>query len=217
MDLFDTQTWNLISVEDTTTGGSITAVAISPNQSYIAVGQEDGIGGVWAQSGDNKLFSLEGQGAQINTLSFNRDSNRLVDADNEGFARIYRSGIPWLTSLPQVPHWCDNGFGSQPHKLLGLTQSGAAITLQTWSLPGFRPTSKTVVDPSNQENVCSALSPDGRLVALWNGNGGPASVSIYNVAARRVELTLPSMPVEGLSSVMTIGSWRWRTAMASSW
>jgi WD40 repeat protein len=199
VDLFDTQTWNLISVEDTTTGGSITAVAISPNQNYIAVGQEDGIGGVWAQSGDNELFSLEGQGAQINTLSFNRDSNRLVDADNEGFARIYRSGTPWLASLPQTPHWCDNEFGSQPHKLLGLTQSGAAITVQTWSLPGFRPTSKTVVDPSNQENVCSALSPDGRLVALWNANGGPVSVSVYNIATRRVELTLPSMPVEGLS------------------
>jgi WD40 repeat protein len=199
VDLFNTQTWNLISVEDATTGASITAVAISPNQNYIAVGLDDGTGGVWAQSGDNELFSLEGEGTQINTLSFNRYDNRLVDADNGGLARIYRSGTPWLTSLPQVPHWCDNGFGSQPHELLGLTQSGAAITLQTWSVPGFRPTSKTVVYPSNQQNECSALSPDGRLVALWNANAKKSTVSVYNVAARRVELTLPSMSVEGLS------------------
>jgi WD40 repeat protein len=82
---------------------------------------------------------------------------------------------------------------------LGLTQSGQAITVQTWTVPGFRPISKTVVYPSNQENECSALSPDGRLVALWNANGGPVRVSVYNVAARRVELTLPSMQVEGLS------------------
>jgi WD40 repeat protein len=199
VDLFNTQTWGLTSVEDKTSGASITAVALSPNQNYIAVGLDDGTGGVWAQSGDNELFSLEGQGAQINTLSFNSDGNRVVDADNEGFARIYRSGTPWLTSLPQVPHWCDHGFGSQPGKLLGLTQSGEAITLQTWSVPGFRPTSKIVVVPSNQENVCSALSPDGRLVALWYGNNPTSSVGVYNVAARRVELTLPSMPVEGVS------------------
>ena len=199
VDLFNTQTWTLISVEDVTTGSPITAVAISPNQNYIAVGLIDGTGGVWLQSGDNELFSLEGQGAQINTLSFNRDDNRLVDADNRGFARIYRSGTPWLTSLPQVPHWCDNGFGSQPHKLLGLTQSGEAITLQTWSLPGFRPTSKTVVYPTNQENVCSALSSDGRLVALWNAIDKVATVSVYNVATRKVDLTLPSMSVEGVS------------------
>jgi WD40 repeat protein len=199
VDLFNTQTWNLISVEDTTTGGDISSVALSPNQKYVAVGQNDGTGSVWVQAGDNELFSLEGQGAQINTLSFDGDSNRLVDADNEGFARIYRTGTPWITSLPQVPHWCDYGFGSQPHKLLGLTQSGAAITLQTWTVPGFRPTSKAVIDPSNQATLCSAVSPDGRLVALWGANGGPVRVSVYNVAARRVELTLPSMPVEGLS------------------
>ena len=199
LDLWDTQGWNLVNVVASVTGDSITSVAISKDGTYIAAGLADGTGGVWTQSGNDELFSLEGQGAQINTLSFSPDGTRLVDADDQGDARIYRSGEPWLTTLPQVPHWCDFGFGSQPHKLLGLTQTGVAITLQTWALPSFRPTSSTTVLASGEHGECSALSPDARLVALWNALDPTSTVRVFDVATRRVELTLPAMAVQGAS------------------
>jgi WD40 repeat protein len=199
VNLWDTQNWHLTDTVTSVTGAAITSVAISTNGDYIAVGLNDGTGAVWSEPGNNQLFSLEGEGVQINTLSFSPDGNRLVDADDQGNARIYRSGEPWLRSLPMVAHSCGSEFGWQSHKLLGLTQTGDAITLQTWSLPGFRPISKTVVDPSNQENMCSDVSPDGRLVALWNGNNPTSAVSVFDVAARRVELTLPAMVIESVT------------------
>jgi WD40 repeat protein len=198
VDLWDTQNWVLINTVTSVTGAAITSVAISYNGDYIAVGLGDGTGAVWSQSGNYQLFSLEGEGVQINTLSFSPDGNRLVDADDQGNARIYRSGEPWLRVLPMVGHSCGAEFGWQSNKLLGLTQTGDAITLQTWSLPGFRPISKTVVDPK-LEDECSEVSPDGRLVALWNGNNPTSTVSVFDVAARRVELTLPSMAVESVT------------------
>ncbi len=169
--------------------------AISTNGDFIAARLEDGTGGVWSQSGDNQLFSLEGQGAEINTVSFSPDGSRLVDADDQGYARIYRSGEPWLLSLPMVAHSCGAEFRWQPHKLLGLTQTGDSITLQTWSLPSFRPTAVTTVFPSGQSNECSAVSPDGRLVALWDGDP-TSTVSVLDVATRKIELTLPTMVVQ---------------------
>ncbi len=198
VDLWDTQNWALINTVTSVTGAAISSVAISYNGDYIAVGLSDGTGGVWSQSGNNQLFSLEGEGVLINTLSFSPDGSRLVDADDQGFARIYRAGEPWLTTVPMVGHSCGSEFGWQPNRLLGLTQTGDAITLQAWALPSFRPVSTVMVLPSGQANECADLSPDGRLVALWNGN--PTSpVSVFDVAARRVELTLPPMPIQAVT------------------
>jgi WD40 repeat protein len=203
VDLWDTQNWALIDTVTSVTGSQISSVAIASGASgdYIAVGLGDGTGGVWAgsQSGINKLFSLEGEGAQINTLSFSAGGSRLVDADDQGYGRIYQSGESWLTSLHVVDHSCGAEFAWQPHKLLGLTQTGDAITLQTWAVPSFRSSSTITVLPSGQANECSDLSPDGRLVALWNGNNPTSAVSVFDVAARKVVLTLPSMAVQGLS------------------
>jgi WD40 repeat protein len=197
VDLWDTQNWDLINTVASVTGSQISSVAISSNGNYIAVGLGDGTGGVWSQSGNNQLFSLEGEGAQVNTLSFSPDGNRLVDADDQGYARIYRSGEPWLTTLPMMGDSVGNEFGWQPHKLLGLTHTGDAITLQTWALPSFRPTSTTTVLPTGASYVAADLSPDGRLVALWNGNTFPTStVRVFDVATRKVELTLPAMAVQ---------------------
>jgi WD40 repeat protein len=199
VDLWDTQDWQPIDTVTPVSGASITAVAISHGGDYVAVGTDDGTGSVWSQSGNDQLFSLEGEGIGIQTLSFSPDGSRLVDADDQGYARIYRSGEPWLRVLPLVAHSCGFEFGWQPHKLLGLTQTGSAITLQTWSLPSFRPTSTMVVYPSDQQDECSDVSPDGRFVALWNGVNptSPVSVSVFDVAARRVVLTLPPMVVYG--------------------
>jgi WD40 repeat protein len=209
VDLWDTQNWDLINTVASVTGSQISSVAISSNGNYIAVGLGDGTGGVWSQSGNNQLFSLEGEGAQVNTLSFSPDGNRLVDADDQGYARIYQSGEPWLTTLPLRAASCDGEFGWQPHKLLGLTQTGDSITLQTWVLPAFRATSKTTVLPSGAAHECSSVSPDGRLVALWNytvlaGGGEPvpsptSTVSVFDVATGKVELTLPFMAVQTVS------------------
>jgi len=200
VDVWDTQNWDLVDMVTSVTGAQISSVAISTNGDYIAVGLGDGTGGVWSQSGNNQLFSLEGEGVQINTLSFSPDGSRLVDADGQGYARIYRSGEPWLRSLPMMGDSDGNEFGWQSHKLLGLTHTGNAITLQTWALPSFRPTSKITVLPTGAAVVAADLSPDGRLVALWNGNTFPTStVRVFDVATRRVELTLPAMAVQAVT------------------
>jgi WD40 repeat protein len=199
VDLWNTQNWWLINTVTSVTGSQISSVAISYNGDYIAVGLGDGTGGVWSQSGDNQLFSLEGQGELINTLSFNPDGSRLVDADDQGYARIYRSGEPWLRSLPMMADSSGVEFGWQPHKLLGLTHTGNDITLQTWALPSFRPTSTITVLPAGAPYSQANLSPDGRLVALWNVKTATAAVSVFNVAARRVELILPPMAVQAVT------------------
>jgi WD40 repeat protein len=201
VDLWDTQNWTMFNTVTTVIQFAISSVAISHNGHYVAVGLNDGTGGVWSSTlpADNELFSLEGEGAQINTLSFNADDTRLVDADNQGNARIYRSGEPWLTTLSQTLASCDGEFGWQPHKLLGLTRTGNALTLQTWALPSFRPTTATPVIPSGAGDECASVSPDGRLVALWNHTNPTSTVSVFDVATRRVELTLPFMVVQTVS------------------
>ena len=204
VDLWDTQNWALTDNVTSVTGSQISSVAIAvgTNGDYIAVGLGDGTGGVWGgpQSGNSQLFSLEGEGVQINTLSFSPDGSRLVDSDDQGYARIYRAGDPWLTTLPMMGDSDGNEFGWQSHKLVGLTHTGDAITLQTWALPSFRPTSTMTVLPAGASYIAADLSPDGRLVALWNGNTFPTStVRVFDVATRKVELTLPTMVVQAVT------------------
>jgi len=200
VDLWNTQTWTMFNTVTTVTGAAISSVAISHGGDYVAVGLNDGTGGVWSStlSGNHQLFSLEGEGNKINTLSFSPDSTRLVDADDQGYARIYRSGEPWLATLPRAAS-CDGEFGWQPHKLLGLTQTGDALTLQTWALPSFRPISTTTVLPSGAAAECASVSPDGRLVALWNYIEPTSTVTVFDVTTRRVELTLSPIVVQTIS------------------
>ncbi len=201
VDLWNTQNWKMLTTVTTVIQFAISSVAISPNGHYVAVGLKDGTGGVWSSilPVDNQVFNLEGEGAQINTLAFSADGTRLVDADNQGNARIYQSGESWLTTLPQPAGSCDGEFGWQPHKLIGLTQTGNAITLQTWAVPSFRPTTVTTVVPTGAADECATLSPDGRLVALWNHTNPTSPVSVFDVATGRMELTLPSMVVQTIS------------------
>jgi len=212
VDRWDTRNWMMWGTWSTVTGSSFSDLALSPDGQRLAYGLDDGTGGIWGYpptggSGAPEEYSeLEGQTAEVNTIAFSPNADRVVDADDDGTARIYFSGNPWLASVTTPIGTCgdvyffpSDQFAWQHDHLVGIVDSGNDTVVRRWSLPTGRRLPGSVLLSSDGAATCAALSFNGRLAALWNDQESAARVRILDVASRRVLLTLPAMPVDGLT------------------
>jgi WD40 repeat protein len=216
---WNTNNWSLEGTWATVTGFSFADLVLSPDGQRLAFGLDDGSGGIWgfpnaSGHGSAQEFSiLEGQTAAVNTIAFSPDGQYVVDADDDGTARIFNAEDPWETSVSAYPEFCGsfyadpfNQYGWQPHRLATIVESGLNDTLvQTWALPSGRLLPGSLLVSSEGPNTCASLSPDGRLVAVWNDQAAwddqatTTSVKVLDVSSGRVIRTLPAMPVDGVT------------------
>jgi WD40 repeat protein len=214
---WNTNTWSMAGTWTTVNGFSFADLALSPDGQRLAYGLDDGTGGVWGfptsygNGSAQELSVLEGQTAAVNTIRFSPDSQHVVDADDDGTARIYDAGEPWQASVPATPEECGDQYavppaqyGWQHDDLVAIVESGNDTMLRTWALPGGRPLPGSVLLSSDGLDTCASLSPDGRLVALWDDRASPAGeasttrVKVLEVSSGRVLRTMPAMPVDGV-------------------
>jgi WD40 repeat protein len=208
---WNTNTWSIVGTWTTVTGASFADLALSPDAQRLAFGLDDGTGGIWGfptsygNGSAQELSVLDGETAAVNSIGFSPDGQHIVDADDDGTARIYYAGEPWQASVPMPLEDCGDQyltppdqFGWQHDHLMAIVQSGDDTILQTWALPGGRPTPASVLLSSDGHETCASLSPDGRLVAIWDEEAATPRVKVLVVSSRRVLRTLPAMPVDGV-------------------
>jgi WD40 repeat protein len=212
VDRWDTRNWMMWGTWSTVTGSSFSDLALSSDGQRLAYGLDDGTGGIWGYpptggTGAPEEYSeLEGQTSGVNSIAFSPNGDRLVDADDDGTARIYFSGDPWLASVTTPIEACGDGyffpsdqFAWQHDDLVGIVESGNDTVVRRWSIPSGRSLRGSVLLTSDAAATCAALSSDGRLAAVWNDQVPKSQVRVLDVASRRVLLTLPAMPVDGLT------------------
>lgn len=70
-------------------GNRIHAVAISPDGTYIAFGDEKGIAHIWDLSQSKEVNTLRGHTARINDIEFSRDGKMLATGSYDGSVQLY--------------------------------------------------------------------------------------------------------------------------------
>ena len=216
---WNTNNWSVEGTWATVNGFSFADLALSPDGQRLAFGLDDGTGGIWGfptlsgHGSAQELSILEGQTAAVNTIAFSPDGRNVVDADDDGTARIYGAEDPWEPSVLAVPEFCGsvyadpfNQYGWQPHRLVAIVESGGVDTVaQTWALPSGRLLPGSLLLSSHGPSTCASLSPDGRLVAVWDDQGAwddratTTGVKVLDVSSGHVVRTLPAMAVDGVT------------------
>jgi WD40 repeat protein len=208
---WNTNTWSMVGTWTTVTGFAFADLALSPGAQRLAFGLDDGTGGIWGfPTSDGyglpqELSILEGQTAAVNTIEFSPDGQHVVDADDDGTARIYYGGEPWRASVPTPLEECGDEYATPPDQfgwqhdhLVAIVESGNETVLRTWALPGGQQLPGSVLLSSDGPETCASLSPDGRLVALWDEEAATTQVKVLTVSTGRVLRTLPATPVDGV-------------------
>jgi hypothetical protein len=194
-------------------------VALSPDGQTLAFGLDDGTGGIYGYpsvSGEGPAEEygvLEGQTAEVNSVVFSPNGQRVADTDDDGTARIYFSGNPWMGSANTLIEQCGDGdyypsgqFGWQHDDLVGIVDTESNVisgpegetVVRRWSMPSGRPLPGSVLLSSDGEATCAVLSPNGRMAAVWNSTQATPRVRVMDLASRRVILTRPAMPIDGV-------------------
>lgn len=70
-------------------GNRIHAVAISPDGTYIAFGDEKGVAHIWDIAENKEVNTLRGHTARINDIEFSRDGNMLATGSYDGSVQLY--------------------------------------------------------------------------------------------------------------------------------
>ena len=198
VDLWDTNTWTMQSVLTEVTGTDVTSIAISPDGKKIAIGNADGTGGVWSESPKEQLVTLAGQTAVISTIMFDPTGNEVAAASSDGTARIYRATGPWLSTQTALLCNCGNEIAWQQHTLIALARSGNDAVVRSWRQPSARVLADRVV-AADQQALGAAVSPDGKLAAVWTDGGDATTVRVIDTATGRLTFTLPATSIAGVT------------------
>ena len=205
IDLWNTNTWTMTSVLTTMTGTQVADVAVTQHGSTVAVGNADGTGGVWSVSQDAEVQALEGQTAELNTVGFDPAGNTVITAANDGTVRIYRAGGPWAATVAVQVCSCGNEVAFSHGHVEALSRAGNDLSLQEWALPSGHPVGAGRILSGDQTSTGAALSPDGRLAALWDDtttsatSGATSSVRVVETSTGRTVFTLPPLVVGGVT------------------
>ena len=185
IDLWDAGTWQMTSVLTTVDGTDVAHVAVAPDGATVTVGNEDGTGEVWSLSPRQLLVQLKGQTAALGSLAYSPDGSEVAAASADGTVRLYRAGGPWRTTLSATVCGCGNELGWQGNRLIALNRSGDDVLLQSWQLPSGRPLPDPPVLTTDQATRGVALSPDGKLAAVWDDGTPNPTVQVLDTATRK--------------------------------
>ena len=172
IDLWNTTTWTFDKVLTPVTNTAVGAVAVSPDGQDVAVGNDDGSGGVWAVSTGEQLVTLRGQTAEINTIAFSPDGTTVAAVAEDGTARTYRAARLVPDSARTVV--------STDQQNEGVVISDDGRLAASWDEQ--TPTSTVQVTDGSTGRVVFTLpattvedvsfSPDGRYLVVTDSSGG---------------------------------------------
>jgi WD40 repeat protein len=181
------------------TGTQVTAVAISPDGTRIAVGNADGTGGVWSRATLEQHVVLAGQTAALGAIAFSPDGSTIATASNDGTAREYRASGSERTTVSGAVCSCGREVSWHGDSMRALVRADDKVLFQTWKIPSGR----AGLDPStrgtNEADLGVVLSPDGALMARWNDNTSTSTVEVLDTRSGRVRFTLPAITVQGVA------------------
>jgi WD40 repeat protein len=145
VDRWDTRSWLEFGEWATEDGFSFADVALSPDGRTLAFGLDDGTGGIYgypATFGEGPAEEygvLEGQTAEVNSIVFSPNGQRVADTDDDGTARIYFSGNPWMASASARWRCAGTATSIRPASSAGnTTTSWASSTRRATASPARR-------------------------------------------------------------------------------
>ncbi|MCT7986428.1 trypsin-like peptidase domain-containing protein [Laspinema sp. A4] len=177
--LWDTQTGEVVRTLTHPGSDGITAVAFSPNSQTLASSADNII--LWNAATGQVLNTLRGNAPYSSySLAFSPDGNRLASSSVELIQLWNSSSGEEVNRIELSGEHIVNGliFSSQGNLLLSRTDTG----IQFWNPSNGSAVSRI---PQGQKY---ALSPDGETLAVCAG----MEISLVNIASTQVVRTLPS-------------------------
>jgi len=150
--------------------GSVTTVAISPNNQIIVTAGEDGEVRLWKPNGKLDKI-LTGHRGVVNAVAFNPNGTLFATAGNDGSVRVWKPDGSLVSTL-WGKQGAVNGVAFSPDGSAIATANGDTTTLQgtvqLWKLDG---TSMKIFSGYLGVLMTVAFSPDGSAIAAggWYG------------------------------------------------
>ena len=157
-------------------GQSAKGLAISPDGSRIAVGDDAGGVQVWHLQGGPEPLMLAGHGRQVWAVAFSPDGTLLASGDRSGEVRLWdlpSGALRWSAAVGQGSVW-SLGFIDNGRRLLSASDSG--VTLRTVETG----VAETSLQHQGGHITRAALSPDGASLAVASTDG---QVEVWDLAS----------------------------------
>jgi|GEM_PF-2005116 len=158
--------------------GAVRGVTVSPDGRWLGAGTDDGRVHLWAlpeglDGSPAPATRLLGKpGAKLLALAFDATGERLATGDMDGRLRLWdlTAERPEPVTLETTGgRVLDLGFAPRGGRLAATTLHG----LRLWELSGSDAPRPLLADQGHGERVLAvAASPDGRLIASGDGDGG---------------------------------------------
>ena len=162
------QVWSIITKEKIATfsalGGTVGAVAFSPNGKTIATGVETRIR-IWDVETEQELIRMESEDF-INTISFSHDGALIAVAGRDGLVKVWEVNTGQLINTFRHDAYVKSIAFSPTENILA--SGGGDTTVKLWN--AITGTEIYTIQSSGRIGAV-AFSPDGKTLA-WTG-GGP--------------------------------------------
>lgn len=175
----------------------ITALTFSGDGKRLAFGTVRGRGGVLDVASGRTVVSLPGPRAIMSSVAFSPDGQLVYTGSADGSMLGWRATGLELSAAP-ISGTTNAGVVGDPGGYVTLGQS-PSVTAQRWRADGTALDAPLVISPTSQVNA-EFLSPDGRLAGVIpypnnDPNAAEGPIQLWDVAARRVAVTVPSGPL----------------------
>ncbi|GIK43685.1 MAG: hypothetical protein BroJett011_75180 [Chloroflexota bacterium] len=167
----------------TTHSDFVESVAFSPDGTRLSTGSGDNTAKIWDARTGQELFTLTGHSDTVLDVAFSPDSTRLATASFDGSVKIWQvtTGQELLTlTRDQYSIW-EVTFSPDGTRLAAASSGRRVIV---WDIAGAleagTATGKELLTLTSAGNSV-ALSPDGRLLATDNPDGGRIQVYLLSI------------------------------------
>jgi WD40 repeat protein len=169
------------------TGGPVSSAQFDRSGEYVVTGGDAGVAQVWRVKPTRRVAVLRGHARGVRRARFSADGTRVATVSDDGSGRLW----PARSRTPADPDWQSADSTSiSPSSRDVLVVRGrrrAVWDTDTGKLVELRGGGVVMPNPSTwpcgRAAGCSPWSPDGRLVAGANANGGAV---IWNARTGRV-------------------------------
>ena len=191
--------WNPLNgevIDDRSYGKRVTALALSSDDSMIAIGLSDATAQIWSTEGKSLLqkFSNEKQVTQVTTLGFSPNGSLLTSGTEEGIARVWNVSSGGILSefnaidtsgrsLQPGDRVTSSRFSNDGTRLLTLTRSSLG---KVWSLDSKETVATTTIMGSYKaQRVEFSANSDYMMTGFDN-----QSVQVWNLAQTKLSQTV---------------------------
>jgi len=185
VEIWNTTTWRKEFVFATTSHVQYTSLAFSPDGARLAVGEANGVAGVWSIPTRSEIVPLLGQTAAIQDISFSPDGSEVATTSVDGTVRVWRATGPEHGDL--YLNGSIESVGLSAHRVGVASLYRGRVEVSLWNSVSDAEIHQFTIPGSSSFDVVS-VSPDARYVAdfeVMPSNGGlnPSGVVlVYSVA-----------------------------------